>query len=264
LNIILSFSLAFLAQVLVVLIVIAHEHFWPAKAKDQSSHVQNLGIGMLGTATDFLAGSWLAPLSTLALNAAGGGYFVLPSAGWGLIVGIAVYVFAMDLGEYLFHRVQHAVPFMWAMHSLHHSDPNFGTTTTIRHFWLESWIKSLTIWLAVGLLLKATPLIVAVYGVISYYNFLTHANLRLNFRGGSWIFISASYHRLHHSSSPEHFDCNFAALLPIFDVMTGAYHRPRDGEYPDTGLNTGTKPDSVLQALVWPVRGLFTTSRREA
>ncbi|HEY5336737.1 MAG TPA: sterol desaturase family protein [Rhizomicrobium sp.] len=186
---------------------------------------------------------------------------VLPSTGIGLVFGIAVYVFAMDLGEYLFHRAQHAIPFLWAMHSLHHSDTDFNTTTTVRHFWLDSWIKSITIWLAVGVLLKASPLIVGAYGVFSYYNFLTHANLRLNFRGASWIFNSPAYHRLHHSSSREHFDVNYAALLPVFDVLSGAYRRPRLDEHTDTGLDTGDKPQSLLQAIVWPLRGVFSSVR---
>lgn len=31
-----------------------------------------------------------------------------------------------------------------------------------------------------------------------------------------WVLNSPQYHRLHHSPSPEHFNCNFAAQLPIF------------------------------------------------
>ncbi|HWD49714.1 MAG TPA: sterol desaturase family protein, partial [Rhizomicrobium sp.] len=170
------------------------------------------------------------------------------------VLSVAIYLFAMDLGEYLFHRAQHAFPFMWAMHSLHHSDPSFGTSTTIRHFWLESWIKSVTIWLAVGVLFKAPPLVLAIYSILSFYNFLTHANLRMNFGPLSWLLNSSAYHRLHHSAQVEHFDKNFAALLPVFDLLSGVYVRPRKGEWPETGLNTGAKPDTVWDAILWPLR----------
>ncbi|HEX7752546.1 MAG TPA: hypothetical protein VF440_09115, partial [Novosphingobium sp.] len=33
-------------------------------------------------------------------------------------LGLAIFVLVMDLGEFLFHRAQHAVPALWAMHSL--------------------------------------------------------------------------------------------------------------------------------------------------
>jgi sterol desaturase/sphingolipid hydroxylase (fatty acid hydroxylase superfamily) len=59
---------------------------------------------------------------------------------------------------------------------------------------------------------------------------------------------------MHHSALPEHFDCNYAALLPIYDVLGGAYRRPRAGEYPATGLDTGELPHSFVQAVIWPLR----------
>jgi hypothetical protein len=174
----------------------------PAGPRHPAGRRRNLGIGAIGLATLSLAGAWLAPLSTWAVNAAGGGIFVLPSSGWGLAAGIAIYVCAMDLGEYLFHRAQHALPWMWAMHSLHHSDPHFNSTTTVRHFWLDSWMKGATIWLAVGVLFKASSVVLGAYGVLSYYNFLAHADVRLSFKGASWMLNSPAYHRLHHSAAP--------------------------------------------------------------
>ena len=256
----LAFGLALLAQIFAMLLVTALEYFRPAKNPRAPGRLHNVGIGAVLLAAGMLAGAWLGPVTTLAVNAMGGGFFVLPTYGLGLVAGIAIYVLAMDLGEYVFHRAQHAIPFMWAMHSLHHSDPDFGTTTTIRHFWLEPAIKGLTVWLAVGLLFKASPLIVSVYGVVSYYNFLIHANLRLNFGKASWLLNAPAYHRLHHSCAPEHFNCNFAALFPVFDVLSGAYRPARDGECPDTGLDTGAKPDALHQALFWPLRN-FTVRR---
>lgn len=252
-NLVVTFGLVLVAQLVTLAAVMTLERFWPAKPQ-QRGRARNLGIGMVVLVTELLAGSWLAPLTTLAINSAGGGVFALPVHGWWLILSVAIYLFAMDLGEYLFHRAQHAFPFMWAMHSLHHSDPSFGTSTTIRHFWLESWIKSVTIWLAVGVLFKAPPLVLAIYSILSFYNFLTHANLRMNFGPLSWLLNSSAYHRLHHSAQVEHFDKNFAALLPVFDLLSGVYVRPRKGEWPETGLNTGAKPDTVWDAILWPLR----------
>lgn len=261
-NLVVTFGLVLVAQLVTLAAVMTLEHFWPAKPQ-QRGRARNLGIGMIVLVTELLAGSWLAPLTTLAINSAGGGVFALPVHGWWIVLSVAIYLFATDLGEYLFHRAQHAFPFMWAMHSLHHSDTSFGTSTTIRHFWLESWIKTVTIWLAVGVLFKTPPLVLAIYSVLSFYNFLTHANLRLNFGALSWLLNSSAYHRLHHSAQKEHFDKNFAALLPIFDLLSGVYVRPSKGEWPETGLNTGAKPETVWDAIVWPLRNRFAQSANQ-
>ena len=193
-------------------------------------------------------------LTVLAVNGPGGGLVTLPAQGWGLLAGLAVYLVAMDLGEYLFHRAQHRFPWLWAMHSLHHSDEAMGVSTAIRHFWLETVIKTFTIYLVVGILFRADPRIVALYGAISAYNYFTHMNVRVGFGRWAWALNAPQYHRLHHSSRPEDRDRNFAALLPVFDVLTGVYRRPAPGDYPQTGLGDLDGPSSVLAALVWPLR----------
>src|SRR4051812_4194107 len=43
-----------------------------------------------------------------------------------LWLALPAFVLTMDLGEYLFHRAQHAIPWLWKLHSLHHSDPNMS------------------------------------------------------------------------------------------------------------------------------------------
>jgi len=245
-------SLAIVAGVLGACLLV--ERLAPGRVERPAGRRLNIGVWLVSVLVGVAASGSIGAVATLAVNAAGGGWIVLPSSGWGLALGCLAYLLAMDLGEYLFHRAQHAVPALWAMHSLHHSDPVFGATTTVRHFWLEPLIKTLTIWLAVGLLFKASPTIVSVYVAVTYYNYWTHSNVRVGYGWASWLLNSPQYHRLHHSASPEHFDCNYAALLPIFDLVSGAYHRPRADEYPATGLDTGEHPRSFVQAVIWPLR----------
>jgi sterol desaturase/sphingolipid hydroxylase (fatty acid hydroxylase superfamily) len=230
------------------------ERFAPGRPQRPAGRMLNLGMGLVSMLIGVLSSGSIGALATLAVNAAGGGWIVLPSHGWGLILGALVYLVAMDLGEYLFHRAQHAIPALWAMHSLHHSDPAFGATTTVRHFWLDPLLKTLTIWLAVGLIFKASPAIAFIYMAATYYNFWTHSNVRVGYGRAAWLLNSPQYHRMHHSALAEHFDCNYAALLPIFDLVSGAYRRPRADEYPPTGLDTGEQPRSFVQAVIWPLR----------
>lgn len=229
------------------------ERFWPAQPARPAKDRINLFVWLAYMAAQFGLGPALGGLIILSVNAAGGGLIVLPSAGWGLFVGAAVYLAAMDLGEYAFHRAQHAVPVLWAMHSLHHSDQHFDSTTSARHFWAEPLIKSLTVWLAVGLLFKASPTIIAIYAAATYYNVVIHSNTRLDLGRAWWLVNTPAYHRLHHSASPEHWNCNFAALLPVYDLIFGGWRRPEPGERPPTGLDTGESPSGPMEAVLWPV-----------
>ncbi len=162
---------------------------------------------------------------------------------------VLIYVLVYDLAEYLFHRMQHRIPVLWAMHSLHHSDPNMSVLTTNRHFWADPLFKSITVLSAAALIISPTPTALAVYGAIGLWNFVTHSQLPINLGRWSWVINTPAYHRRHHSALPEHYDSNFAAILPIWDVLFGDYHRP-DG-FPPTGYTT--RPTGLREQLLWPL-----------
>ena len=198
----------------------------------------------------------LLPLSgaatTWLVNSLGGGLFTLPSSGIGLVFSVPCFVLLMDGGEYLFHRAQHRFPVLWAMHSLHHSDPAVNVSTAPRHFWGEMLLKAVTIYALIGLLVKANPVVLGIYGAMGLYNYFLHMNLRVGF-GRCWPLLnSPQFHRLHHSSLPEHRDCNFNQFFPVFDLLFGTYRKPQPGEYPPTGLAAGEQPLSVFSMLLWP------------
>jgi sterol desaturase/sphingolipid hydroxylase (fatty acid hydroxylase superfamily) len=251
----LSVAILVLFQVLTVLGVwLVGERVWPAQAPRPASDRSNLHVWVFGLLTQFLLSPAMGAGVTVLVNSLGGGLITLPTRGWGLLAGVAAYFVAMDFGEFAFHRAQHRLPWLWAWHSLHHSDTAYDATTTVRHFWMDQFLKSVTVWLAVGLLFKAPAPIPLIYGLITLYNFVIHSNTRLDLGRWSWVLNAPGYHRLHHSSQAEHFDINFAALLPIFDVLTGAYRPARPGEVPATGLDTGDVPQGPIDVVVWPVR----------
>ena len=92
---------------------------------------------------------WLLNLSLSALSsltvrilfpaAAVGASILAEDSGWGLfnlvqiprIVAIALSVAMLDLAIYLQHVMFHAVPLLWRLHMVHHSDQDFDVTTGI-------------------------------------------------------------------------------------------------------------------------------------
>lgn len=227
-------------------ILTAIERLAPAR-RDPVQPLLNLGALAVNVAVQIA----VLPSISLALSQATAG-INLPSlhvATWPLLGGAAVYIVLMDFGEYLFHRAQHAIPALWRMHALHHSDPCMSALTTHRHFWGDNLIKGVTIWPAVTILTGPSSIIVGVYSSIALYHAFVHANLPVNYGCFSWVLNSPAYHRIHHSREPRDLNVNFSALFPIFDVVLGSYRRPRHS--PATGL--AAHPRNLLDVLTWPI-----------
>ncbi|MDN2679231.1 MULTISPECIES: sterol desaturase family protein [unclassified Janthinobacterium] len=238
----------------VILLALLIERRHPLQQQPSGASRFNLAYMLIYAAS----GAMLAPLTAIVtvqlVNAAGGGLINLASSGWMLAPAFLAYALTMDFLEYVFHRVQHRVPAMWAMHSFHHSDTAMNASTTTRHYWAEAGIKALSIYLLAGILFKTNMVILGMYGILSLYHVFPHMNVRVGF-GRYWMLCnSPQYHRVHHSVQAEHFNCNFAGLFPVFDWLFGTHHIPRAGEYPPTGLDTGKAPGTLLDALTWPVR----------
>lgn len=164
------------------------------------------------------------------------------------IVAFLIFLVVRDGSEFAFHVLQHKVGFLWKMHSLHHSDPEMSALTTNRHFWGDQLIKALTIWPLTSVIISQTETMLLVYAVATLYNYFIHANLKVDYGKWSWVLNCPAYHRLHHSRLPEHYNTNFAAMLPIFDVIFGTYRRAEG--WPPTGQ--ATTPRSFRELVSWP------------
>jgi sterol desaturase/sphingolipid hydroxylase (fatty acid hydroxylase superfamily) len=222
------------------------ERIWPARAEPAQHRINFLVWGLRLPLHLFVLPAIGAAIAELARRAA------VPSlhiSTWPFVLGAATYVLVHDFGEFAFHRAQHSIPWLWRLHALHHSDPCMSATTTERHFWGDGVLKAVTIWPAAALLLQPSPGQYGVFVIASFYNYFVHANLPVSFGRLSWILNSPAYHRLHHSREPAHFNRNFVALFPIWDVIFGSYRRP-DG-FPQTGLPV--YPQTVVEALLWPL-----------
>jgi sterol desaturase/sphingolipid hydroxylase (fatty acid hydroxylase superfamily) len=157
--------------------------------------------------------------------------------------------------------MEHRVPALWAMHSLHHSDDEMNILSSYRHFWLLKAIGIVMISFPVGLLFKANAAVLISWSFLSIVVLFSHMNIPVGLGRGWFLLNSPQFHRIHHSSLHEHMDKNFANLFPIWDVIFGTAHRPAAGEFPPTGLYDGDIPRSVIETILWPLRGV---TRRHA
>jgi sterol desaturase/sphingolipid hydroxylase (fatty acid hydroxylase superfamily) len=134
----------------------------------------------------------------------------------------------LDFFQYAMHRCQHAVPFLWRFHALHHSDPDVDVTTSVRHHPIEYLLASGFYWVAV-LTLDVPVAVVVIQGLTVFAAAaITHGNMRLP----EWlerllqpVVITLDLHLIHHSISYEEANANFGAVLCVWDRLFGTYAR---------------------------------------
>jgi len=134
----------------------------------------------------------------------------------------------LDLLQYAMHRCQHAVPFLWRFHALHHSDPDVDVTTSVRHHPIESLLATGFYWLAV-LALDIPVVVVVSHGLAVFAAAaVTHGNTRLP----EWlerllqpVVITLELHLVHHSISYDEANANFGAVLSVWDRLFGTFLR---------------------------------------
>jgi sterol desaturase/sphingolipid hydroxylase (fatty acid hydroxylase superfamily) len=143
-------------------------------------------------------------------------------------VGFVVGFLLLDLLRYLVHRCKHAVPFLWRIHALHHSDPDLDVTTTVRLHPIEYLLNSAVFWLT-AILLGVPDTVVLAYGLASFATeALQHGNIRLPERleqSLQPVLVTIDMHRIHHSVAFALGSCNYATVFSVWDRLFGTYSR---------------------------------------
>ena len=83
-----------------------------------------------------------APITTICSNRIvdffGRGLIHLPTEGGWYLASLLVLVLAVDLYRYAMHRLSHAVPLLWAMHSFHRSAETISLLAGARRHWVRT------------------------------------------------------------------------------------------------------------------------------
>ena len=154
------------------------------------------------------------------------GWGLLNNVDWPLWADGIVAVILLDLAVYLQHVLFHAIPTLWRLHMVHHSDLDFDVTTGIRFHPIEI-ILSTVIKLGAVILIGASPTAVVIFEVLlNATSMFNHSNVRIPSsvdRLLRWIVVTPDMHRIHHSVIPRETNRNFGFNLPWWDRMLGTY-----------------------------------------
>lgn len=172
-----------------------------------------------------------APLSALALLMS----VIVTEAHFGILqlvamplwLNLLLTVALMDLiTAYTHHRLMHAVPVLWKLHVVHHSDPHVDSTTALRHNPLEAVIRALFTLLGVAILGVSPGALIAYQSIAILCAQWIHSDIHLPRqvdRVLSFVFVSPGMHRVHHHRDLPWTDTNYSTVFSLWDRLFGTF-----------------------------------------
>jgi sterol desaturase/sphingolipid hydroxylase (fatty acid hydroxylase superfamily) len=139
---------------------------------------------------------------------------------------IVLGILLLDLFGYAMHRLYHAVPVLWRVHQVHHSDAEVDLSTGIRHHPFENLITHAFTLGAIVLLAPPAAAVVVLQALGVCQIFFSHANANMPRRVEGLlrlIFVTPEMHRIHHSDEMRDQNANLGELFAFWDRLFGTY-----------------------------------------
>jgi sterol desaturase/sphingolipid hydroxylase (fatty acid hydroxylase superfamily) len=256
----LSASILPLIVAIAIAILLALERMFPLRKQKQPLGRRlfvNSVVGVLAIAAALMIvrpiASWL--LQEVSQN------------GWGLtgIVRMPVMLQAivtfllLDLSFYYWHRANHAWPFLWRFHNVHHVDPDLDVSTSFRFHFLEIAFSAAFRALQV-VVIGGEPWMFVVYESAFQLNTLfQHSNVRLPITIERWmvlILVTPRMHGIHHSRRFYEVNSNWSSVFSGWDRLHGTLNLNVPQSAIDVGVPGYSAPrdNRILELVLMPLR----------
>lgn len=229
----------------------AHPFFeyFRGRTRERGVHViRNLAIGGLNAllVAIVFVGIWYAIADWAADRHFGLLHWIDQTAGTPLWLHAFGAALLLDAWTYAWHRLNHAIPFLWRFHRVHHYDRRMDVTTASRFHIGEIFFSSLLripliplfgiyFW---ELLLYETVM----FAVVQFH----HANLALPEkldRALRAIIVTPAMHKVHHSRRRSETDSNYASLFSFWDRIGRSLRLREELRTLELGLDEFDQPD---------------------
>jgi len=174
-----------------------------------------------------------------------------PLAALPVAAQMIIFLIGQDIILYWTHRYFHGAT-MWKYHAVHHSSDELEWISAARFHPINLFLGSV---LADVVLLLAgiSPKIFIVLGpLIVAHSAFVHANLDWTLGPFKYVIGTPVFHRWHHTAADRGGEKNFAATLPVLDILFGTFYMPA-GELPDNyGIAERPYPTTFPGQLVHP------------
>ncbi len=206
-----------------VALVMLIESITPLRAEQKTPLVRwvsNLTLSVVGYTFLFSIASLVSILIARIMGIENVG--LLHRFEMGYIPSFILTLLCLEFVGYWLHRASHAVPVLWRIHAVHHSDVEMDATTSLRHHPLEHVLSAL-VFVPILIALGSAPLVLLGYNVLhAAVSALTHGNYSLGQSADQvlrFFIVTPDFHRVHHSSEQRYTNSNYASILPMFDYL---------------------------------------------
>jgi sterol desaturase/sphingolipid hydroxylase (fatty acid hydroxylase superfamily) len=170
---------------------------------------------------------------------------------------VLVAVAFLDFMLYLWHLLNHEVPFLWRFHRVHHSDLNMDVSTATR-FHIGELAMSVVIKISLVFFIGASALAVMIFeSALVLCAQFHHSSLKVSpwFERIFWIlFVPPSMHRIHHSVIIKERNTNYGTIFSFWDRGLGTLLAHVDQRRIRVGVGAYQQPGKLnfLPLLVMP------------
>jgi sterol desaturase/sphingolipid hydroxylase (fatty acid hydroxylase superfamily) len=218
----------------------------------------NFGLAFLNAITVRLfAGGAALSAAVFAAEHRAGILHWIPMPVW---AGWLVTILGLDFAVYLQHVTFHAVPALWRLHRVHHTDLGFDASTGIRFHPIEMLVSA-GVKSALVVLLGASPVAVVTFEILlNASSLFNHGNVEISENLDRWLrrlIVTPDMHRIHHSSRILETNSNFGFSFSWWDRLCGTYRpEPALGQLRlQIGLSEYPEPLRLGRLLLLPFQG---------
>ncbi|WP_425407134.1 sterol desaturase family protein [Hwanghaeella sp.] len=176
--------------------------------------------------------------------------------GWG---GLVLDILLLDLFIYVWHRVNHEVPFLWRFHQVHHFDRHLDVTTAVRFHFGEVLLSAVTRGVFIGLMDIPFTSVLVFESVVLLCSIFHHSNARLPARvekALSKVIITPGIHWVHHHAIRPDTDSNYGTLFSFWDPLFGSRSNTERWTEMPIGLQDEPCDLSLADLLLAPFRSV--------
>ena len=184
---------------------------------------------------------------------------------WGLLnqaalppwVKMLLAVIVMDFLLYVWHVLNHEIPFFWRFHRVHHSDLNMDVSTATRFHVGELAMSSIIRMMIILLLGVEWRDLLLFDSLVLLSTQFHHSSVKIpaGFEKIFWLlFVPPSMHRIHHSVIIKERNTNYGAIFSLWDRLCGTLLTGVDQARIKIGIGAYPKQAelSLLRLIIMP------------
>jgi len=141
---------------------------------------------------------------------------------------------------YMWHRLNHMVPFLWRFHRMHHTDAELDASSAMRFHFGEIMFSTLARWMVAPFLGLTIEQLLWYEIILQPFILFHHSNVKLPERLDDWIscvIVSPNMHRIHHSMKHSELNSNYSSVLSVWDRLFASFRHRSHWEDLRYGVN---------------------------